>query len=206
MFPEGDGWIYPPYGAEIHDGKLYARGSMDDKGPIIAALYGLKAIADCDLKLSKRVRILFGTNEETGSKELEYYLEREKPPVLGFTPDAEYPIIYAEKGITIFNVVKDLNSKQTGDFVIKRIKGGQVPNMVPDYCEAEIVVKDVNETKAKLAKFVAETGHDIKLEEAEGKLILKSNGAAAHGSTPELGKNAIMQLFRLHRKFKFRKM
>ena len=67
VVPEGDGWTYHPYGAEIHQGKIYGRGTVDDKGPIIAALYGLKAIKDAGLKLSKRVRILFGTNEENGS-------------------------------------------------------------------------------------------------------------------------------------------
>lgn len=107
VVPEGDGWDYPPYGAEIHDGKIYGRGATDDKGPIMASLYALKAIKDSGLKLSKRVRILFGTNEETGSKEIEYYLKHDEAPTIGFTPDANYPVIYAEKGITMFEVVKD---------------------------------------------------------------------------------------------------
>ena len=104
VVPEGDGWIYPPYGAEIHDGKLYARGVMDDKGPIFAALYGLKAIKDLGLSLSKRVRIIFGTNEESGSHDMPYYVEREKQPVAGFTPDGMFPIINGEKetGLTAF--------------------------------------------------------------------------------------------------------
>ena len=72
VVPEGEGWMYPPYGAEIHDGKLYARGVMDDKGPIFAALYGLKAIKDLGLPLSKRVRVIFGTNEESGSHDMPY--------------------------------------------------------------------------------------------------------------------------------------
>lgn len=97
VVPEGDGWIHPPYGAEIHDGKMYGRGTMDDKGPIMSALYGLKAIKDLKLPLSKKVRIIFGTDEETGSEDIAYYLQREKAPIAGFTPDAEYPIIYAEK-------------------------------------------------------------------------------------------------------------
>jgi succinyl-diaminopimelate desuccinylase len=73
IVPEGDGWIYPPYGAEIHDGKIYGRGTTDDKGPAIAALYGLKAVKDLNLPLSKKVRIIFGTDEETGSgKDIEH--------------------------------------------------------------------------------------------------------------------------------------
>ena len=74
VVPEGDDWIYPAYGAEIHDGKIYGRGTTDDKGPIMASLYGLKAIKELGLPLSKKIRIIFGTNEETGSKDIEYYL------------------------------------------------------------------------------------------------------------------------------------
>lgn len=194
VVPEGDGWMYPPYGAEIHDGKIYARGALDDKGPIMAALYGLKAIKDSGAKLSRRVRIIFGTNEENGSTEIEHYLAKEKPPVAGFTPDADYPIIYAEKGITMFNVVKDLNTKQDGDVKVKYIKGGQRPNMVPDYCEAGISAKDTGTIADSVKEFAAKSGYDIKAEVKDNMLVVKSYGVSAHGSTPEFGKNAIMQL------------
>ncbi len=195
VVPEGDGWNYPPYGAEIHDGKIFARGSMDDKGPIMAALYGLKAIKDEGLKLSKRVRIIFGTNEETGSQEIHHYLAKEKPPVAGFTPDAEYPIIYAEKGITIFNIVKDLNIKSSGKVTIKYIKGGQRPNMVPDYCEAGIVVDNVDNFISNVHNYASEKGVNIKAEAKDGMAVVKSYGVSAHGSLPQHGVNAIMQLF-----------
>lgn len=197
VVPEGDGWTYPPYGAEIHDGKIYGRGTVDDKGPIIAALYGLKAIKDAGLKLSKRVRIIFGTNEETGSHEIKYYLEHDEAPTMGFTPDAQYPIIHAEKGITMFNVVKDFNKKPSR-IVVKYIKGGERPNVVPGYCEARLKVEEENTKKEilnELEAFVRETGYDLKFEEKEGDLVIKSFGIPAHGSLPHLGKNAIMQLF-----------
>ncbi|MGB9680369.1 MAG: dipeptidase PepV [Thermoanaerobacteraceae bacterium] len=197
VVPEGDGWIYPPYGAEIHDGKIYGRGTLDDKGPIMAALFGLKAIKDAGLKLSKRVRILFGTNEETGSHEIEYYLEHDEAPTIGFTPDAQYPIIYAEKGITMFNVTKDFYKKPE-KFIIKYIRGGQRPNMVPDYCECGMEIKEdklKEELHNKLNEFIKETGYDLKLEQNGNNFVLKSIGVSAHGSLPHLGKNAIMQLF-----------
>lgn len=191
VVPEGDGWKYPPYSGEIHEGKIYGRGTTDDKGPIMAALYGLKAIKDLNLPLSKRVRIIFGTNEETGSKEMEYYNEREKPPVLGFTPDGYYPIIYAEKGMTMFDIVKDFKNHS----VIKYIKGGQRPNMVPDYTEARLAV-NFNEAEKVLSEFKKEYDFNISLEEKDEDVLVKSIGFSAHGSTPELGKNAIMQLFK----------
>jgi succinyl-diaminopimelate desuccinylase len=195
VVPEGDGWNYPPYAAEIHDGKMYGRGTTDDKGPIMAALYGLKAIKDANLTLTKRIRVLFGTNEETGSKELEYYLDREKAPVAGFTPDADYPIINGEKGITIFNIVKDFSNISQGENRIKYVKGGQASNIVPDYCEAEIVAKDPQEIIKALNAFAKHMDYKLFAEVNEDVVLIKSIGEAAHGSTPELGVNAIMQLF-----------
>lgn len=194
VVPEGDGWKYPPYGAEIHDGKIYGRGTMDDKAPIIAALYGLKAIQELNLPLSKKVRVIFGTNEESGCKEMDYYHEREKAPVSGFTPDAEYPIIYGEKGITIFDVVKKLSSQEKGDAVITYIKGGQRANMVPDYCEAKILAQDKEMFIKAAQDFKTRTGYDVKAEEIGDILVVKSIGISAHGSLPYLGKNAIMQM------------
>ena len=195
VVPEGDGWTYPPYGAEIHDGKMYGRGTTDDKGPIMATLYGLKAINDANLKISKRIRVLFGTNEETGSKELEYYLEREKAPVAGFTPDADYPIINGEKGITIFNIVKDFNGQNKGQNHIKYIKGGQAANMVPDYCEAGILAVNVQSIIKALGTFTQDTDYKLSAVVNKDMVIIKSIGQSAHGSLPQLGHNAIMQLF-----------
>ncbi|MDF2882108.1 MAG: dipeptidase [Clostridiaceae bacterium] len=195
VVPEGNGWIHPAYGAEIHDDKIYGRGTMDDKGPIMAALYGLKAVKDSNLHLSKRVRIIFGTNEETGCGEMEYYNSHEKAPINGFTPDAEYPIIYGEKGITIFDAVKDLNNKGCGEVVVKYIKGGQRANMVPDYCEAGIEAKNTEFVVKAVKEFAEKTGFKLTTEIKDNKLTVISKGIGAHGSLPELGKNAIMQMF-----------
>ena len=195
VVPEGEGWLYPPYAAEIHDGKIYARGSLDDKGPIMASLYGLKAVVDSGLSISKKVRVIFGTNEETGSGEIEHYLKKEKPPILGFTPDAEYPMIFAEKGITIFNLVKDLDVKPSKGINIKSIKGGLKANMVPEYCEAILETEDGDAIISDAAAFAERTGFDVRAEVVDNLVVIKSFGVAAHGSLPQLGKNAIMQLF-----------
>lgn len=196
VVPEGEGWIYPPYGAEIHDGKMYGRGTMDDKGPIVAALYGLKALKDEGVSLSKRVRIIFGTNEETGSEELEYYLDREKPPVAGFTPDADYPLINGEKGMTFFQLVKKFENREECDVHIKEIKGGQAPNMVPDYCNCTLECTESEKMLDNIEKFAKETGYVIKGKCEGNEVIINVKGESAHGSTPELGFNAIMALFK----------
>lgn len=196
VVPEGDGWIYPPFEAVIADGKIFGRGTMDDKSPIIAALYGLKALKDLNFSLARKVRVIFGTNEESGCGDIEYYLQREKEPVSGFTPDGHYPIIYAEKGFTMFEVVKNLSDRGNDDIRIIYIKGGHRANMVPDYCEAGIVAPVVDTVIKAAEEFVAQTGIDLKTGIKDNLMVIKSKGFAAHGSLPELGKNAIMQMFK----------
>jgi succinyl-diaminopimelate desuccinylase len=195
VVPEGDGWKYPPYAAEIHDGKIYGRGTTDDKGPIIAALFGLKALVDADVTLSKKVRIIFGTDEESGkSKDIEYYLEREKLPVAGFTPDGEYPIINGEKGITIFDLVKKFSVEPSGELTVEYIKGGNKANMVPDYSESGIKADLKSNLIESCENFAERTGYDLRAEESDDLVIIKSYGLSAHGSLPHQGRNAIAQL------------
>jgi succinyl-diaminopimelate desuccinylase len=193
VVPEGSGWTYEPYAAETHSGKIYGRGTIDDKGPIMAALYGLKAIKDSGVEISKKIRIIFGTNEESGCGEIQYYLDKEKAPVAGFTPDADYPVINGEKGITFFQLYKDFEVKSNKEKIIY-IKGGNKANMVPDYCEMEIKTdrKDIILEYANTFKEMI--GFDIQTEIKDDSVIIISKGKSAHGSTPEAGVNAIMQL------------
>ncbi len=144
--------------------KLYGRGTMDDKGPIITTLYSLKVIKDLKLPLSKRVRIIFGTNEENGCSEIQYYKDREKPPIMGFTPDGDYPIIYAEKGIVTFDLVKNIKVKSRGDISIEYIEGGERANVVPNHCEAGLKVKNPEDIIKSINKFCNENSIEAKVE------------------------------------------
>jgi len=193
VVPEGDGWEHPPYAAEIHDGKIYGRGTTDDKGPAIAALYALKALRDSGLPISKKVRVIFGTDEESDNADVSYYLKREKPPFTGFTPDAFYPLVYAEKGIINFDIFRDLLERPSV-VEVRKISGGVASNMVPDLAEAEIATSDTDGLIRSCIEFADKTGYDIKAEKLGDSVVIKSIGVAAHGSTPEEGKNAIMQL------------
>lgn len=205
VVPEGKGWKYPPYGAEIHDGKMYGRGTMDDKGPIITTLYSLKVIKDLKLPISKRVRIIFGTNEENGCSEIQHYRDREKQPVLGFTPDGNYPIIYGEKGITTFNLVKELNEKSHGDIIIKYVEGGERANVVPNHCEAGLEVKDGASVISSIEDISKKNKFNVDTELKDNLVVIKVTGLAAHGSMPELGKNAVMQMFKILGQLKIEK-
>jgi succinyl-diaminopimelate desuccinylase len=193
VVPEGEGWEHPPYAADISDGKIFGRGTIDNKGPIIAALFALKALRDSGLTLSKKVRVIFGTNEETANEDISYYLEREKNPLNGFTPDAFYPVVYAEKGIINLDIVKDLQ-KNTDVNTIFELKGGSAANIVPDQAEAVIAVQEVVDLQNSCTNFMNRTGYKLTVDRIGNKAIIKSFGIAAHGSTPEEGKNAIMQL------------
>lgn len=194
VVPEGDGWIYPPYGGEIHDGKIYGRGTLDDKGPMVAALYGLKAIKDANIKLSKRIRIIFGIDEENGSDlDIEHYNKCEKQPVAGFTPDAEFPIIFAEKGLLTFELNSSIKHPYLRNIKVLSIKGGNKANMVPDYCETIIEYANLE----RILNIVDEVKRKTKIEIHARKndanhIIIKAYGISAHGSMPEKGMNAIM--------------
>lgn len=197
IVPEGDGWKYPPYGGEIHDGKIYGRGTVDNKGPAIASLYAVKAIMAAGLPVSRRVRVIVGANEESGMKCIAYYKEHEEIPVCGFAPDADYPIINTEKGIMRFALRQKFTGGAAGAVAIKHLIGGTAPNSVPDYCECDLAVApdQAGKVREDLAAFAREQAFKMESEAIEpGMLRVKSFGIAAHGSTPEQGQNAIMQM------------
>ena len=114
VVPAGDGWSFDPWGGEIRDGRIFGRGTMDDKGPSIAALFALAALRESGLPIRRRIRLIFGCNEESGSGDMKYYLAHGgEIPVMGFTPDGEYPVINGEKGI--INVTYGRELDQIGE-------------------------------------------------------------------------------------------
>lgn len=193
VVPEGDGWSTPPYGGEIIEGKLYGRGTLDNKGPAIASLYAMKALKDSGFKPSKRIRLIVGTNEESGSACMAYYLKHEETPTVAFSPDADFPVIHGEMGIIVFDLVSSFVDYDPDDGIeILSLKGGNAPNMVPDYAEAKII--ETKPIKDIVDAFNATRDAKIEYIKAEDHTILKSHGISAHGSTPEKGLNAISQL------------
>lgn len=108
VVPAGDGWSHAPFSAyEDENGRIFARGILDNKGPVLSCLYALYAIKELGIRLKHPVWILFGTNEETGFQDVEHYLKVRKPPVMGWTPDCKYPVVYAERGRGVYRVSAD---------------------------------------------------------------------------------------------------
>ena len=191
VVPPGTGWSHPPFGAEIADGKIYARGATDDKGPAMSALWAILALQGCGVPLTQRIRLILGANEESGFGCVKYYFAHEEMPATGFTPDAMFPLVYAEKGIA--NAVLTCPAPPAGTRIhVESLTGGERPNMVPDTAVA--VLKDGPQPwAATVARLNAVVG--ITTEEVEdNKLRVIAQGVSAHGSTPANGVHAVAVL------------
>lgn len=183
VVPAGSGWDYPPYAAEVVDNKIIARGAMDDKGPTMAAYYAMKIIKELNLPLSKRIKLILGTDEETAWRGVKYYFKLfPEQPIYGFIPDAGFPLTYAEKGILRVSIENTCSCDQLVMF-----QAGMVDNMVPDHCVA--IISDLNQKDAFLNYLNTNnlTGEALITEFG---LRLSVEGKSAHGSTPQEGVNA----------------
>ncbi|RYG71340.1 dipeptidase PepV [Lentibacillus lipolyticus] len=192
VVPEGDGWSVDPYSATIKDGKIYARGSSDDKGPTIAAYYGMKIVKDLGIPLNKRVRLIIGTDEESDWRGVTHYFKHEEMPDMGFVPDADFPIIFAEKGISDFDLVLPADAATSDDeLVLQAFQSGRRYNMVPDYAEARVSLSgEGTEMIQQYQRFLADASLDGQATTENGEIIFRLNGMSAHGAEPRNGVNA----------------
>lgn len=175
-------WESDPFELRFADGKMFARGSLDDKGPLVASYIALKMLKDMGFKSKRRVRLIMGCDEESGSRCLERYLEKEEKPDLGFSPDACFPLIYGEKAMTSYDILGDCS-----DDVILTFTAGDRYNVVPS--EAIMTLK--KDYSKEFVKFLNEKNYKGKYE--DGKYI--AYGLAAHAMNPEIGVNAAYILF-----------
>ncbi|MCH3960813.1 MAG: dipeptidase PepV [Solobacterium sp.] len=180
-----DGWKTDPYKMTEKDGILYGRGVSDDKGAAVASMIAMKVLKDMQVPLTKRVRLILGTNEETGSKGLAYYVKKEGSVNYGFTPDGDFPCINGEKGM----VSAVYHSKKTG---IRSIQGGTAKNIVCRKCTAE--VDKCSFSRKKLEDWYNNNSIEYTAEELASTVKITVTGVSAHASTPELGTNAIAYL------------
>ncbi len=190
-----EGWDSDPFAAEIRDGKIFARGALDDKGPMMAAYYGLKIVKELGLALNKRVRIILGTDEESNWRCVERYFATEEMPTIGFSPDADFPIIHAEKGLCDIELQYSRTETEI-DSVHKLIsfEAGERFNMVPDLATAIIEATDGEQMVTDFEHFCKQRKLHGQAEVVGNQLTLILHGIPAHGSMPHLGMNAGVQL------------
>lgn len=186
VVPAGTGWTKDPFGGEIEDGKLYGRGAIDDKGPTIAAWAALNIVKEAGFEFTKRVRLIIGTDEESGFRCVERYFETEEMPAVAFAPDADFPIINAEKGIAVLSF-----SPETwgDDGELQTFVSGKRTNMVPDLAEA-IIDGDATGWQQPFEEFRGKHGASGNIEIIGNGTKLTLGGKSAHAMEPDDGINA----------------
>ncbi len=195
VVPAGSGWKYPPFGGVINDDiseggvggrKLWGRGAMDDKTPAVVCLYAMKALKDEGIRPNRTIKLIVGCNEEAGWKCIDHYKQVAVMPEEGFTPDADFPVIYAEKGILHFTCAFPIK-----EVPMSALKGGQRVNMVCDFATA-VLTRKAAERLVGYQNPIA--GTTLSYDNTTN--ILRAEGKSAHGSTPEKGANALQALLK----------
>lgn len=195
IVPSGDGWDTPPFEATIKNNKIFGRGAIDDKGPVVASLYAMKAIKDTQ-KLNCRVRLILGINEEKAWKCIKHYKKVEELPTISFSPDADFPCIYAEKGISTIYIKDDYNKYSDFPIKISNINcNNNAINVVPKKCDITIDIDNsqinISDVICFIEEKVKELKFDINYSINNNSITLHSTGIQAHSAHPELGQNAI---------------
>lgn len=192
VVPVGDGWEHEPFGAEIDDGYIYARGAADDKGPTMASFYALRALKEIGADLPSRMRIVFGCNEESGFQCVKHYFAREDAPTYGVAPDSGWPCYHGEKGIANFKVRIPVPK---GAVELLDLEAGSRPNIVAAHAKA--YVRIAQEYVEEFAKKLSDLwDRNVTHKRVDREFVLEATGRAAHGATPFLGDNALTRVLR----------
>ncbi|AKC67048.1 dipeptidase PepV [Bacillus altitudinis] len=194
VVPAGDNWTTPPFSADIRENKIFARGAIDDKGPTMAAFYALKMLKDAGLPLSKKIRIIIGTDEESDWRCVDHYFKHEAMPQIGFAPDADFPIIHAEKGIidAIVSFTYE-QSEENKRYILKQFTSGMRLNMVPDEARAIVAAAndhDAEALKMAFAAYLAENQLTGETNHTADGLTFTLKGVSVHAMEPANGINA----------------
>ncbi len=194
VVPAGEGWSLDPYDPVIRDGRMNGRGTTDDKGPMIASLYAMKALKESGYRPKRTIRLILGLDEETGKEGMNRYLEIAGEPKEGITPDSDFPLICAEKGILNFRLAMRLRKRPAGKgMLLTKMEAGTAPNIVIGEAKAVLSSKDRSQydmVREKAKQYTEETGNKLRVRGVGSSLLVEAVGRTAHGSTPEKGLNA----------------
>lgn len=197
VVPAGEGWTQTePFEPVVKDGKLFGRGTADDKGPAVAALYAMRAVKELGIPLSKNVRLILGTDEECGSSDIDYYYDKEKEAPMTFSPDAEFPVINIEKGRLEGHFNASFPASEAVPRLVK-VEAGIKANVVPGKAKAVVEGVSVAVLEEIAGAVETETGISFSFEGNFPVIRITAQGEGAHASLPHEGKNALTGLLLL---------
>ncbi len=194
VVPVGDGWTKPPFDGLIENGRIYGRGTNDDKGPSLAALFAMKAVREAGIPMKKGIRLILGCDEESGWEDMEYYGAHEQIPDVGFSPDACFPLINTEKGMVVLELRAP--AAETGLRILEMATGDRI-NVIPGECRA--LVEGGAELAEKVRVYAERTGLPYAAEVMEQGVRLAATGIPGHSAYPEGKRNAIGMMLLLLR-------
>lgn len=164
VVPEGSGWDSNPYELTKKDGRFYGRGVLDNKGPLLSTIYATKILKDLGVEFTKNIKIVMGTDEESGMSDIPYFLSKENAPTMGFTPDCKFPVVYGENGVLRLKVVYEKEESFSSE--LEKVEGEFSRASIPDY--AKLILKN------------------------SANLEIVGSGKRAPANNPYLGENAII--------------
>lgn len=186
VVPAGDGWQVDPFGAVIKGDQLFGRGTSDDKGPSLCALYAMKAIKEAGIPLKKSIRMILGCDEESGWEDMAWYASHTEMPEVGFSPDASFPLINTEKGMV--HIYLHAPVAKTG-LQVKKLWTGERTNVIPG--ESKALLEGGEELAAKIAAYAEKTGLPYTAEVTAEGVWATAEGIPGHSAYPEGRRNAI---------------
>ena len=201
VVPAGEGWketqAFEPV---VKDGKIYGRGTADDKGPAVAALYAMRAVKELGIPMEKNVRLILGTDEECGSSDIAHYYAIEKEAPMTFSPDADFPVTNTEKG----RMNGHFTAQWAADDALPKlcsIKAGTKINVLPGKAEATVqgLSRETLEEAAKKAEEKTGVRYEMRFEDFTEKeddmvTVITAVGKAGHAAFPEEANNALTGL------------
>jgi len=194
VVPAQEGWsVTEAFKPVLKDGKIYGRGTSDDKGPAVAALYAMRAVRELGIPVSKNARLILGTDEENGSGCIRHYYEQETEAPMTFSPDSDFPLVNIEKGRLPGDFFMGFPLSESEPRIVS-VTGGVIENAVPPSASAVLSGLCADNVKKAAAETEKETGASLVFAEENGKLSVTSHGRNAHASKPEQGNNALTAL------------
>jgi succinyl-diaminopimelate desuccinylase len=189
----GTGWPQDPFQVVVKDGTAYGRGTADNKGPAIATMLSMRAIKDLGLPLKYNCRLILGTDEESGSEDVEYYFAHNPTPPNTFSPDGSFAVTNTEKG----NLQPFFSGSWKESAALPRVrslKGGMRINIIPGEAEALVEGLSVEQITPAVQKVEATTGVKFSLTAEANGVHIHAAGTGGHCASPSHGNNALTAL------------